>query len=88
METAAQVLDYGRLDSEATAAAQRFQNADPIRHVVLEDFLQPDVASPRLRAFASIPNCMAAACIRVRTEATWTFMRISIFIRSFNCIGA
>ncbi len=54
METAAQVLDYARLDGEAAAVAQRFQNADPIRHVVIEDFLRPAIALRAARAFPTL----------------------------------
>ena len=51
MNTAAPVLNYQRLSAQADALRAQFESADPIRHVVIEDFLQGDVARKAARAF-------------------------------------
>jgi hypothetical protein len=53
LETMIPVLDYARLDMERGAIARRFAHADPIRHVIVEDFLGEVVARGASRAFPS-----------------------------------
>lgn len=47
------VLDYERLTSHAQTIRSAFAQGDPIRHVMIEDFLQPRTA---LRAARAFPN--------------------------------
>ncbi|MBV8244491.1 MAG: 2OG-Fe(II) oxygenase [Candidatus Eremiobacteraeota bacterium] len=51
MERTAAILDYARLEREASNVARRFAAGDPIRHVVLEDFLEAETARRAARAF-------------------------------------
>lgn len=51
MESTIPVLDYGRLEEDAASIARRFQDGDPIRHAVIEDFLEPQTAARAARAF-------------------------------------
>ncbi len=47
------LLEYERLESQRDELRNRFDAADPIRYVVLDDFLCSDVAG---RAFAAFPS--------------------------------
>jgi len=53
MAEALQVIEYARLSAQAADLAESFANADPIRHVVIEDFLALDAARRATRAFPS-----------------------------------
>ena len=53
MESTIPILDYARLEAEAAPLGRRFQEGDPIRHVIIEDFLAPQTA---LRAARAFPN--------------------------------
>lgn len=54
------MLDYQRLAREAPEIADRFQNGDPIRHVVIEHFLDEPAAIAAARAFPD-PKTMEIA---------------------------
>jgi Rps23 Pro-64 3,4-dihydroxylase Tpa1-like proline 4-hydroxylase len=49
MQYAEAVIDYERLLGESDSLAQQFQNADPFPHIVIDDFISPEVVS-RLNA--------------------------------------
>lgn len=51
MKTAVPILDYQRLTAEADSLRGWFERADPIRHVVIEEFLEGQVALQAARAF-------------------------------------
>lgn len=51
METSHAAIDPERLEAMRTGVRARFAAGDPIRHVVIEDFLQPDVARQAFDAF-------------------------------------
>jgi len=53
-------LNYARLDRERDAWRERFAHADPIRHVVIDDLLDPDTALRAARAFPD-PQAMQIA---------------------------
>ncbi|GAC1358624.1 MAG: hypothetical protein NVSMB31_19010 [Vulcanimicrobiaceae bacterium] len=54
------VLDYNRLSSESDATRLRFAGGDPIRHVLIEDFLNTATALQASRAFPN-PQAMEIA---------------------------
>ena len=54
------MLDYQRLAAEAPQIRDRFQNGDPIRHVVIEHFLDENAAHAAARAFPD-PKTMEIA---------------------------
>ena len=60
MERALPVLNYGHLHTEKDAIHRWFQTGDPIRHVIIEDFLEPSVALAAARAFPD-PKAMEIA---------------------------
>ena len=51
MEDISSVLDYERLSAEATTIKGRFAAGDPIRHVLIENFLDERTAIRAARAF-------------------------------------
>lgn len=54
------MLDYARLNAELNSARRRFAQGDPIRHVMIEDFLDPQAATRAAAAFPS-PQTMQIA---------------------------
>ena len=60
MQTASPVIDYERLAAEGESIRDRFSGADPIRHAVIEDFLEPQTALRAARAFPD-PKSMEIA---------------------------
>jgi hypothetical protein len=58
MDTAAALIDIERLERERDALRSQFAQADPIRHVVIESFLDAGVAA---RAAAAFPDPAAMA---------------------------
>ena len=51
MEQALGIFDHARLFAQRDEIAQRFANGDPIRHVVIDDFLDIESARRASRAF-------------------------------------
>lgn len=51
MKIADPIVDYQRLSAQADSLRRRFDGADPIRHVIIEDFLNPEIALQAARAF-------------------------------------
>jgi hypothetical protein len=51
MKATGSIIDYQRLSAETDSLRRRFEGADPIRHVIIEDFLQPGIALQAARAF-------------------------------------
>jgi hypothetical protein len=60
MERTIPVLEYARLDRERDALRDHFASADPIRHVVIDDLLDPVTAALAARAFPD-PHAMQIA---------------------------
>jgi hypothetical protein len=58
MDTASASIDLARLDRERDELRARFDSADPIRHVVIDGFLDAAVAA---RAVAAFPDAAAMA---------------------------
>jgi len=54
VETALHVLNYERLGELQRKLASQFAGADPIRHVVIDDFLRTEAAQRAVIAFPSI----------------------------------
>ena len=51
MDTAASPIDLGRLQAQQDRLQLAFESGDPIRHVVIEDFLAPAAAARAAQAF-------------------------------------
>lgn len=60
MERTIPVLGYDRLERERDALCARFANGDPIRHVVIDELLEPAAAMRAARAFPD-PQAMQIA---------------------------
>jgi hypothetical protein len=60
MDRTAPALDYGRLERERETFVRRFHDGDPIRHVVVDGMLDPDVALRAARTFPD-PSAMQIA---------------------------
>lgn len=65
-----QIIDYGRLLSESDAMAERFREADPFPHIVIDDFLStefvarlnacfPDLSAKKKSGLVHIPVILA-----------------------------
>ena len=53
METTLRILDYERLLTEQSQHASNFASGDPIRHVIIDDFLDPLAAERAVQDFPS-----------------------------------
>ena len=60
MKSSDAVLDYERLSAQAPQIRSRFASGDPIRHVLIEEFLDPQTATRAARAFPD-PKAMDIA---------------------------
>src|SRR5262245_30621266 len=59
------MIRYDRLEAEAEGLRHRYAAAKPFPHIVLEDFLEPDVAEAAYARFPSLDAMSALKTFRV-----------------------